>query len=83
MIGEDRREEIFVTKSELQASLQGLSDVDRQLFAPLELDGGGAVSNATTGRVSQVPQRQDEDRAPESGVKRSNRPPPMRSGMSG
>jgi hypothetical protein len=83
MIGEDRREEIFVTKSELHASLEGMSDADRQLFAPLELDGGGAIPNATTGRVAQVPHDQDKERAPESGIKRSNRPPPMRSGMSG
>jgi hypothetical protein len=83
MIGEDRREEIFVTKSELQASLEGMSDADRQLFAPFELARGGAVSNATTGGASQVPQGPNEDRAPESGVKRSNRPPPMRSGMGG
>jgi hypothetical protein len=84
MIGDDRREEIFVTKAELRANLEGMSDADRQLFAPLELNAGGAAPSTMPGRVSQVPtSSNDEDRAPASGVKRSNRPPPMRSGMSG
>ncbi|MET0591463.1 MAG: hypothetical protein ABW133_02110 [Polyangiaceae bacterium] len=77
MIGGDRREEIFVTTAELQATLDGLSDADRQLFSPLELD-SGALPTAWATRVSQAPAARS-DRAPESGVKRSNRPPPMRS----
>jgi hypothetical protein len=83
MIGDDRREEIFVTTHELQGTLEGLSDADRQLFAPLQLD-SGALPTAWAARVSQAPaSKVDSDRAPESGVKRSNRPPPMRSGMGG
>lgn len=78
MIGGDRREEIFVTTAELQATLEGLGDADRQLFLPLELD-SGALPTAWATRVSQAPARPSSDRAPESGVKRSNRPPPMRS----
>jgi hypothetical protein len=80
MMGDDRREEIFVGKSELLASLEGLSDADRQLFAPLEL---GDWSAARASHISRAPEHRDEDRAPPSGVKRSNRPPPMRSGAGG
>jgi hypothetical protein len=37
MIGEDRREEIFVTKDELRERLAGLSAAQREVFAPLGL----------------------------------------------
>ena len=38
MLGDGRREEIFITKTELRANLEGLNDEDRRLFDPLELD---------------------------------------------
>jgi hypothetical protein len=84
MMGDDRREEIFVSKLELQANLDGLSDADRQLFAPLELEAGAPAVNANASRVSHAPADvKDEDRIPPSGARRSNRPPPMRSGVGG
>jgi hypothetical protein len=84
MMGDDRREEIFVSKVELQANLDGLSDADRQLFAPLELQTGTPAVSAIASRVSQAPpEGKDEERAPPSGARRSNRPPPMRSGLGG
>jgi hypothetical protein len=80
MLGDDRREEIFVTKSELAAALEDLSDADRRFFAPLELDPWSAP--ASVHRSSPVATKlRDEDRDPPSGIKRSNRPPPMRSGV--
>ena len=82
MMGDDRREEVFITKSELRASLDDLTDVDREFFAPLELD--QEVAPAVARRFSQAPvAEQREDRDPPSGIKRSNRPPPLRSGMGG
>jgi hypothetical protein len=80
MIGDDRREEIFVTKSELAATLEDLSEADRRFFAPLELDPWSAP--ATVHRSSPVATKaREEDQDPPSGIKRSNRPPPMRSGV--
>jgi hypothetical protein len=79
MLGDDRREEIFIPKSELAATLDDLSDADRRIFAPLDLDPWRTPGASTPG----AGHAGDEERAPPSGVKRSNRPPPMRSGMSG
>jgi hypothetical protein len=79
MLGDDRREEIFVSKAELAASLDDLSDADRRFFAPLDLDPWSAPRASTPGAG---PARDDEH-APASGIKRSNRPPPMRSGTNG
>ena len=82
MMADDRREEIFVNKSELRAILDDLSAADREFFAPLELDQD--VAAAVARRFSQAPpEERREDRDPPSGVKRSNRPPAMRSGMGG
>jgi hypothetical protein len=54
MTGDDRREEIFVSKSELRAILDGLGDDDRRLFDPLELDAARmGVRGATANRVSE------------------------------
>jgi hypothetical protein len=79
MLGDDRREEIFITKSELAASLEDLSDGDRRFFAPLDLDPWSTPRASMPGAARAA----DEERAPASGVTRSNRPPPMRSGMGG
>ena len=82
MTGDDRREEVFITKSELRAHLDDLTDADREFFAPLELD--QEVAPAVARRFSQAPAAAlREDRDPPSGIKRSNRPPPLRSGMGG
>jgi hypothetical protein len=84
MMTDDRREEIFVTKSELRASLSDLSDADREFFAPLELNHDAPLAAAVARRLSQAPtEEQRQDRDPPSGIKRSNRPPPLRSGMGG
>jgi hypothetical protein len=93
LIGDDRREEIFVSKAELRALLEGLSDMDRELFAPLELEQSlPAIPPILAARLSQAPAHRSaqdlgsdhpEERAPASGVTRSNRPPPMRTGFGG
>ena len=60
--------------------IERLSDADRRFFAPLELDPWSAP--ASVHRSSPVATKlRDEDRDPPSGIKRSNRPPPMRSGV--
>jgi hypothetical protein len=79
MLADDRREEIFIPKSELAASFEDLNEADRRMFAPLDLDPWRAPRASTPAAGRPV----DEDHAPPSGVKRSNRPPPMRSGMGG
>ena len=68
MLGDGRREEIFITKTELRTNLEGLNDEDRRLFDPLELD--AAKVPATTPRPrSPLP--------PPLPLKRANRPPPL------
>jgi hypothetical protein len=84
MMADDRREEIFVTKAELRTILGDLTEMDRELFAPLELHHDAPLAPAIVRRLSQAPmEEQREDRDPPSGIKRSNRPPPLRSGMGG
>jgi hypothetical protein len=80
MMGDDRREEIFVTKEELRANLEGLSPEDRRLFDPLELGQADTrVANATPRAASPSPAAGpvDDHHVPPSGVTRSNRPPPL------
>ncbi len=79
MLSDDRREEIFITKAELAASLEDLTEADRQFFAPLDLDPWAKPRASSPGAARPG----DEERAPPSGVKRSNRPPPINSGMTG
>jgi hypothetical protein len=72
MMGDGRREEIFITKAELRAHLDELGEVDRRLFDPLQL-GQSSATPRPTGAKNDA----NEERVPPSGVKRSNRPPPM------
>lgn len=44
LLGDNRREEIFVTKAELRAKLEPLTPALRALFSPLGLTNGGAQS---------------------------------------
>ena len=77
MRGDGRREEIFIAKAELRANLDELNAADRRLFDPLQL--GQPSTEATSARPRPTPAESDasEEQAPPSGVKRSNRPPPM------
>jgi hypothetical protein len=79
MKADHRREEIFVSKSELLAPLDGLGDDDRKLFDPLELDVARPEGkNAAASRVSEL--LEDELEIERAGASRaranhSNRPP--------
>jgi hypothetical protein len=55
MTGEDRREEIFVSKSELRGKVADLGADDRRLFAPLGLD--DSANGVTSGNL---PRRREQ-----------------------
>jgi hypothetical protein len=58
MIGDDRREEIFVTKAELRAKFSDLEEDDRRLFDVLDLGepmGGGANPRRSKGAGNSTP----------------------------
>jgi len=75
MMGDGRREEIFITKAELRAQLDELGEGDRRLFEPLQL--GQSSTASAKSRPAGAASDANEEKAPPSGVKRSNRPPPM------
>lgn len=66
LLGNDRREEIFVTKATLREKYAGLGEPMRELFAPLRLEDGHARSRAP------APPKPEERRAELS----PSRPPP-------
>jgi hypothetical protein len=79
MMGDDRREEIFISKSELRASLDGLGEADRRLFDPLELEvAGTATKSLSPPRASESPRGGEvaPPGAPRARVNGSTRPPP-------
>ncbi len=58
LLGDDRREEIFVSKSELRAKIVELSEDDRRLFEPLELEEqAGAAASGTSRRHQDTPEQ--------------------------
>ncbi len=55
LLADDRREEIFVSKSELRAKISDLPDDDRRLFDPLELDEPVTIADSGTSRRHDAP----------------------------
>jgi F0F1-type ATP synthase membrane subunit b/b' len=79
MTADDRREEIFVGKSELRANLDTLGADDRRLFAPLGFDEmrsdeQAAAARPTAGSPGDGSELPDGSRARQNG---SIRPPPL------
>jgi hypothetical protein len=62
LLGDGRREEIFLSKEELKRKLEPLVESNRALFGPLWLDGSGGVAPAPSVNTRKYPASAQADR---------------------
>ena len=64
LLGDDRREEIFVSKADLKSKLEPLRESNRALFDPLWAEGGAQAPNGPARKPPPVPAPREPSRTP-------------------